>query len=313
MVNAIRFKNYRNFADFHMTELQRVNLIVGDSNVGKTGLLEGLVVLWGTEKQYQALPNTFRMSCGGSEALQENYWKWLFPEKHFSEPASFSSQSDNEALNILLMPRDFSRKKAPLKAFANNALISGDNILSILPVGMGDYQNQINQFNELAQKNKGKEQLIEALQIIEPRLQGMEYLKLPSSDQAMIYADIGLDYKIPTTQFGHGFTRSMEVLSHLILSGSEIMIADEIENGIHYSALESVWAAMIHYAVKSDTQIFATTHSRECIAAAHQAMLQQDKYELNVVRLQNEEGQVFAINHQQDDIETALDLGLALR
>ena len=58
--------NYRNFADFHMDGLQRVNLIVGNSNVGKTGLLEGLVILWGTDEHYQALPTTLRMYHGGS-------------------------------------------------------------------------------------------------------------------------------------------------------------------------------------------------------------------------------------------------------
>ena len=42
-------------------------------------------------------------------------------------------------------------------------------------------------------------------------------------------------------------------------------------------------------------------------------MLKQATYELNVIRLQNEDGQVVAINHNQDDIETALDLGLGLR
>lgn len=313
MVNAIHFANYRNFADFHMDGLQRVNLIVGNSNVGKTGLLEGLVILWGTDEQYQALPTTFRMSHGGSDSYKENYWNWLFPEKSSKMTIEVASKSDATSLRRSINGSLLRKKSTRLSNGLSISELPDENILAILPVGMGDYQHQVNQFNELAQKNKGKEQLIEALQIIEPRLQGLEYLKLPTSDQAMIYADIGLEYKIPTTQFGHGFTRAMEMLSHLILSNAEVLIADEIENGIHYSALEPVWTAIINYAVKNNTQVFATTHSRECIAAAHQAMLKQATYELNVIRLQNEDGQVVAINHNQDDIETALDLGLGLR
>lgn len=323
MVNAIHFANYRNFADFHMDGLQRVNLIVGNSNVGKTGLLEGLVILWGNEEQYQALPNTFRMSIGGKNTEKDNYWSWLFPEKNLNTQIVLKSEMEgHDGVEVVLSGRMFSNASYPLRigqVFNHDRTAShGINYVShiklaVLPVGMGDYQSQVNQFNELAQKNKGKEQLIDALRIIEPRLQGLEYLKLPNSEHAMVYADIGLEYKVPTTQFGHGFTRSMETLTHLILSGSEIMIADEIENGIHYSALEPVWTAIINYAVKNNTQVFATTHSRECIAAAHQAMLKQATYELNVIRLQNEDGQVVAINHNQDDIETALDLGLGLR
>ena len=313
MVNAIHFANYRNFADFHMDGLQRVNLIVGNSNVGKTGLLEGLVILWGTDEQYQALPTTFRMSHGGSDSYKENYWNWLFPEKRTKTNLVLTSQN-KERLQVSVNSSNLQRM-TPHKLNRGETVRYSSNgkILEVMPIGMGDYLRQVNQFNELAQKNKGKEQLIEALQIIEPRLQGLEYLKLPTSDQAMIYADIGLEYKIPTTQFGHGFTRAMEMLSHLILSNAKVLIADEIENGIHYSALEPVWTAIINYAVKNNTQVFASTHSRECIAAAHQAMLKQATYELNVIRLQNEDGQVVAINHNQDDIETALDLGLGLR
>ncbi len=316
LIDSIHFKNYRNFIDFEMKDLSHVNLIVGDSNVGKTGLLEGLVTLWGSDEQFDNLPNTFRMSIAQNVNAKENYWQWFFPEKNIKANLALSFQVKATVTECFFRfyPSEVARMHPRIMPGAlDTNYQSGINKIIILPVGMGDYYQQIDQFNELSQKNNGKEKLIASLQIIEPRLKGLEYLKLPSSNEAMIYADIGLAYKIPTTQFGHGFTRSMEMLTQLILSDAQIMIADEIENGIHYSSLESVWKAIISYAMDNDIQIFATTHSRECISAAHQAMLEQDNYSLNVIRLQNENDQVVAINNSQEDIEAALSMGMPLR
>lgn len=327
LAEQIGFKNYRNFTDFQMAGLKQVNLIVGDSNVGKTGLLEGLVALWGTNEQFHALPNTFRMQLDGGQSIVENYWQWFFPEKKPLGSIGFSAnyeeaEGTNSRYRYIHIKSTDLNQTNPYRNYSQ--LLEGVSEsheyfpsrprLMSLPVGMGNYQYQVDRFNELASKNNGKEQLVKALRIIEPRLEGLEYLKLPSSSQAMVYADIGMEYKIPTTQFGHGFTRSMEMLTQLILSQADIMIADEIENGIHYGSLEPVWKAIITHAMKNGIQVFATTHSRECIAAAHAAMLEQDEYSLNVVRLQsNREGEVVAVNHDQEAIEAALTMGMPLR
>lgn len=311
-----------------MDDLQRINLIVGDSNVGKTGLLEGLVTLWGSTKQYSVLHNTFRMNFGDVATAKENFWNWFYPEKNKSLAIALSSNSVGKSEHKVTLDKNFQRLTevfSPARVQVANGttrVIESKKLehmtlppyeLAILPIGIGSYQGQIDLYNQVSQLKDGEEQLIESLKVIEPRLSGLRYLKVPPSRDAMIYADVGLEYKIPTTQFGHGFTRSMEMLSSLVLSDSDIMVADEIENGIHYSALGSVWKAIIDYAVKNDVQIFATTHSRECIAAAHEAMSEHEKYELNVIRLQNRKGEVVAINHNKEDIETAFDLGLPLR
>ena len=313
LVDSVHFSNYRNFTDFKMQDLQRVNLIVGDSNVGKTGLLEGLVSLWGNEQQFRDLPHTFRMRQGHDPgATLENYWNWFYPERKESVQIALESSTAEGPPHQMIFSPKLTRYR-PKMVGGNQTMRPPPHSINILPVGIGNYQLQTDLFNQLAQKKNAKEQLIDSLKIIEPRLSSLEYLKLPSSKEAMIYADIGLEYKIPTTQFGHGFTRSMEMLSNLILSGSDIMIADEIENGIHYSALGSVWKAIINYAFKNEVQVFATTHSRECIRAVHEAMQEQESYQLNVIRLQNQKGEVVAVNHNKEDIEAAFDLGLPLR
>ncbi len=45
MISSLKILNYRAFADFEMTNLGRVNLLVGKNNTGKTSILEGLFIL----------------------------------------------------------------------------------------------------------------------------------------------------------------------------------------------------------------------------------------------------------------------------
>lgn len=40
---------------------------------------------------------------------------------------------------------------------------------------------------------------------------------------------------------------------------------DEFENGLHYSIQEKVWAILFNIAQKLNIQVFATTHSWDCI------------------------------------------------
>jgi len=43
------------------------------------------------------------------------------------------------------------------------------------------------------------------------------------------------------------------------------LLIDEFENGLHYSVQEKVWRLLFELSSKLDIQIFATTHSWDCI------------------------------------------------
>lgn len=45
MIKSLKIKGYRAFKEFEMTDLGRVNLLVGRNNTGKTSILEGLYIL----------------------------------------------------------------------------------------------------------------------------------------------------------------------------------------------------------------------------------------------------------------------------
>ena len=43
------------------------------------------------------------------------------------------------------------------------------------------------------------------------------------------------------------------------------LLIDEIDAGLHWTVMEDVWRLLIQVARKSGVQVFATTHSYDCI------------------------------------------------
>src|SRR5438105_13543432 len=96
MLTNIYLKNFRGFRATAVSPLKRVNLILGQNNTGKPGLLEALALLLTDPPQNAGnLPQLFR-SAGGD--WNENFWKWLLYNKDTGSEidikANFQNASD---------------------------------------------------------------------------------------------------------------------------------------------------------------------------------------------------------------------------
>jgi len=149
------------------------------------------------------------------------------------------------------------------------------------------------------------------LRVIEPRLVKIRPAQV--GKQPSIYADIGLSELIPVSQLGQGFSRVLSIYSSLFLSEAKVFLIDEVENGIHYTALEQVWKGLAEIAEKENVQVFATTHSWECLAAAATVFGERDPYDLAVHRLQLVEGKVEAKTFDQESLATSIEQGFEVR
>ncbi len=129
----------------------------------------------------------------------------------------------------------------------------------------GNLQDDARLLGVLRKQKKGH-LLLEALQVIEPRLQSIE--DNSASGTPMIWGDIGLPELIPLSVMGEGMTRVAELVLAISSAPNGVVLVDEIENGLHHSVLPKVWQVVDMAAKQFNTQIFATTHSFECVEAA---------------------------------------------
>jgi predicted ATP-dependent endonuclease of OLD family len=110
--------------------------------------------------------------------------------------------------------------------------------------------------------NKQMDGVIEALQEIDPNVTDIRM-----GAAGLIYVDIGLDKLLPINIMGDGIRRILSILAAVSDMQGGILLIDEIENGLHYSTLKTLWRALLKALEVYHVQLFAATHSNECIEA----------------------------------------------
>ena len=85
-----------------------------------------------------------------------------------------------------------------------------------------------------------------------------------------------------------------------------LLLIDEIENGLHHTVLPEVFATLLEMARTFDVQVFATTHSAECVRAAHEALREIEQHEFAFYRLQRTNGEIKAVGFDNEMLETAI-------
>jgi energy-coupling factor transporter ATP-binding protein EcfA2 len=76
-----------------------------------------------------------------------------------------------------------------------------------------------------------------------------------------------LEKPIPLRALGDGVNRLFGIALALVHSKGGMLLVDEIENGIHYSVQSDLWRLVFEMASRLNVQVFATTHSYDCIKA----------------------------------------------
>jgi hypothetical protein len=126
---------------------------------------------------------------------------------------------------------------------------------------------------------------LDALRIIEPQTLGLAFVQKSrardyrsigprSTDERIAVLKVsGLDEPVPLQSMGDGMSRLLQLVLSALRAGDGFLLVDEIENGLHYSVQERVWDVLFALSQRSGLQIFATTHSSDCVRAFSEASL----------------------------------------
>jgi AAA15 family ATPase/GTPase len=329
MLNSLHIKNFRGFRDLKIEPLKRVNLLTGQNNTGKTGVLEALTLLLDEPdpngKFSNNLPNLFRIAGG---EWNENFWKWLFNNKNSNSniliKASFADSQDfgiRLATTKTVALNRYGQVIEPIRTLGNIFCFATDETRSagLKPAIFSTQPSNPTQdaidYNRVILKRR-KKQVEKMLRQIEPRLEAVEALQTGQPGQSsapLIYADLGLSEMIPVTQLGQGFNRLLDIYSEIVAADAKVLLIDEIENGLHHSVMPVIWKGLFLAAKEFDVQIFATTHSWECILAADEAARAGENYDLALIRLDRVQDDIKATVIDEKTLSTAKELQWEMR
>lgn len=326
MMRSFTIKNFRCFDSIAVAQFERVNLIAGKNNSGKTALLEAIFLHLGASNPGLALNlNAFR----GIQQVSvdaEAMWGWLFSGKDINktiELACDDSVQGSRVLRIRLVEptrspgapsgngfkipsevlgsittanvlrelvfeyEDSSGQKGVSRAFPYSPV---PEVARLKPFAPGVYlsttarfpREDAERFSKLKETGQDEE-IITTLRLLDDRLE--ELAVLASNGTTMIHGDIGIGRLVPIPNMGEGVARLLSIILAIASAPGGTVLIDEVENGLHYSVMKDVWKAIAHAARQANVQVFATTHSWECIQAAHNGFKESAPYELRYFRL----------------------------
>lgn len=179
------------------------------------------------------------------------------------------------------------------------------------------YANLRPKFKEVAQyfkvikdRNQG-DLFLNFLKILEPRLRHIEIL--PIYDEPVLHGDIGLSRLTSLTDMGQGMMSLAAIFLQMGYATNGVLLIDEIENGLHHSILEKVWTAIGQASQQFNTQIFATTHSMDCIQAAHCAFSANTISDFRYHRLDRIGDKIDVKTYEPETLDAAFEMNFEVR
>lgn len=346
MLEGLKIRNFRGFNTLKIEQLSRINLFAGKNNSGKTTLLEAIFLLAGGGNTQLAINTNVIRGLEPGAPLIDPFWKQFFYNldmRSHIEIKAFGKSPFQSTLRIS-SERQLTTE-LPLKGMDG---ISAENLFNegnltfmftgpshqtvtshisrkeqgvvgkhpalnpsfpaiILLSRSRNTQEDAMRLGQLRRQKKGN-LLKKALQVLEPKLQSIE--DNTSSGTPMIWGDIGLSELVPLSAMGEGMTQIARIVLGIASAPKGVVLVDEIENGIHHSVLPDFWRAIDEASRQFHTQIFATTHSFECVIAAHKS-LSKDWFSLHRLEIGSEMSS--CVTYEPDEIDAAIQHNLEVR
>ena len=256
-----------------MPRLSQANLITGMNGVGKTALIEAIwlfmgrynpMLLWNANVQRARNPvrNPVDRLSGqvlelhGTERGRDHSVRWTFERvSEFIRPLTLGEDAER----IVQLP-----VVGRIDIFLDGALAKGSiGGMQPTPAGVVMHENPLppaarpncviegtryqletpgeflRRYSDLVGENR-KRELKEAMSMILPAVNDFEILTDEKGDSYLSGVTAG-GRQLPLHDLGGGVVRLCQLLLSCFAARGGILLADEMENGIHHSALPEVW------------------------------------------------------------------------
>ena len=317
-IKNIEIKNFKLFKDFKAKGFGRVNLIGGKNNVGKTAFMEACY-LFSVDIQNKKFVNRFIVIEMYRDSL--NFLlEWMNDYKEFKlkYTDSFVSINERKEYKIKNMSESFIKSLERIDEMAINEFFN-ENISSFYKKGEpplinnsqfisvgNNFNNYLVNFIDEIKLADREEDLNKALKSFFD-IEKIDIIK----NQVMLKKD---SKYLMLSEYGDGVKHFLNILLALYLNKNDILYLDEIESGIHYSNYDKLWEIILTISKEQNVQVFATTHSKECIESYARVAKKLEDEEIKFIELgKDKENKIRAIVRDADRFYRDLEVGNEVR
>jgi len=331
-IKEIEIKNYKCFKNFKAESFARVNLIGGKNNVGKTAFMEALYLIDQVQSFYnnndsvereklyfeviKTLIDIQQNRYGNSFLIAwilDNYTLNNFSNFEIELPEKYKlSSSENE-----IMPERFQKRnywndgtftlfkhqdnKYFYKIKEKNKLPI-INILKFITLCNNEQKRVRVLLSKIKKNNKNN--------FVNKYLKNLfDIDKIDLTDEEVILFSKNKAYNL--SEYGDGVKNFINIILTILYHKNTTLFMDEIENGIHYTKLDEMWRLILKLSKENNVQVFATTHSKECIESYARVAKELEEKDISFISFyRNKKNNIKSIVFNRDDIDTRLELGL---
>ena len=159
-----------------------------------------------------------------------------------------------------------------------------------------------------------EESVVAALQILESRVERISFTSRQTSNSGILLKLRGQLNPIPLGSMGDGMRRILTLAMSAVTVENGFLLVDEIDTGFHYQIQTDIWRLILEIAQKLNIQVFATTHSWDCVYAFEEALAQSKDGSIGkLFRLSMRDENIRAVEYTANDLSIAVRQGIEVR
>jgi hypothetical protein len=306
MIESIKIRNFRCFPELEVYGLKPINIIVGENASGKSAFLEAVFLSSAAVPQINLQLRAWRQLGTQLELRPDSssywgLWEDLFYGYDLTRPITIEVAGEGSARSLAISramdsiqvvplgvrQNPFSTFPYPLLSFEwskdgaekirvvprikDNSLVFDGGSSEYFPTSFfGPHipdppQDDAARFSELSKDGK-HQPVIDALREESPFIKSLS-LEI-NSGTTIIFAEVeGQSRKFPIGLISDGVNKFLSILLSIARNPHGTVLVDQIEDGFYFKKMASTWNVIHKFAKANGTQIFATTHSQECLDA----------------------------------------------
>ena len=296
-IKNIEIKNFKCFDNFKAEGFGRVNLIGGKNNVGKTAFMEAVCGNIYT-KSVPSFYTTLLYMTFIREKLEfiNKVITVKDDQKLFENIKSYESKTNiNHIKYDLLEENGIKKYRFIIKdkehiINVNEFSYERNLLMNIIFLDNKGFTNTFLQKVYIAvQKKEKEEELNKFLSNFDNNIQ--KFKMFDDSPECKLK---NLEEYIKLSELGDGLKNYISIICSLYSCSNSYLFLDELDSGIHYSRLDKLWEIILKISKQQNVQVFATTHSKECI----------ESYARVAKKLEDEEIRFIELFKHEDKIKT---------
>lgn len=153
--------------------------------------------------------------------------------------------------------------------------------------------------------------VVDAMRLIEDSI--LDLRTIGTQRRSIFVRQDGVAGRVPLGSFGDGMRRLLGLALSVVESRGGFLFVDEIDSGLHYTVMEKMWKLVLEASKANHVQVFATTHSRDCIDALA-SISREGVFEDSEVMIHRiEAGKSKSISYSEATIKAVAEFGNEVR